>query len=182
MSLKSQRSFVVQKHKADKTGEHYDFRLEMPTKKGVKLVSWAIRKGPSLNPNIRRLAMATSDHDMQYGTFEGIIEKGQYGAGKTIVWDSGTYKLIKPDVKTKEGIIKAKVFEFELEGKKLKGVFVMIKTKQGWILKKKNDAYADSNVDITKDAPRSIISGKKIDDVTPKDGYIPVVMSGQGIE
>jgi len=182
MSLKGKSSFVVQKHQADKAGEHYDFRLEMPTDKGKKLVSWAIRKGPSMDPLVKRLAIQTSDHDMKYGKFEGIIETGQYGAGKTIIWDAGDYKIIKPVIKNKSDLEKVTMFEFQLNGKKLKGVFIMIKTKRGWILKKKKDSYSDQNIDITKDAPRSVVSGKKVDEVTKKDGYIPVVTSGYGID
>jgi len=171
MSLKGKSSFVVQKHAA--RTEHYDLRLEMPTDKGNKLVSWVIRKGPSMDPLVKRLAIQTSDHDMKYGKFEGIIETGQYGAGKTIIWDAGDYKI---------NLEKVTMFEFQLNGKKLKGVFIMIKTKRGWILKKKKDSYSDQNIDITKDAPRSVVSGKKVDEVTKKDGYIPVVTSGYGID
>ena len=183
MSLKGKhKEFVVQKHLADRAGEHYDFRLEMPVGKKEMLVSWAIRKGPSLDPLVKRLALQTADHDLQYGNFEGVIEKGQYGAGKTIIWDKGTYKIIDPIVKNKEDLEKLTMFTFSLRGKKLKGIFMMIKTKRGWILRKKKDKYADTSIDITKDAPRSVKSGKKIEDVTKQDGYIDVVTSGYGID
>jgi len=181
MSLKGKKAFVVQKHKADRAGEHYDFRLEMPTDKGDKLVSWVIRKGPSLDPLVKRLALETKDHDIKYGKFEGIIEKGQYGAGKTIIWDEGTYEILKPKIKTKRDLKGVKMFEFRLNGKKLKGVFMMVKTKRGWLFKKKVGPYADQSIYITKDAPRSVVSGKRISDVTKKDGYIPVVTEGYGI-
>lgn len=165
MSLKGKRrAFVVQKHKARKAGLHYDFRLEMPTKKGVKLVSWVIRKGPSLNPKIKRLAIETDDHDLKYGKFEGIIEKG-YGAGKTLIWDEGKYEIVRPRIKSKEDLKKIKMFEFELSGKKLRGRFLMIRTKMGWIFKKKRDAYADASIDVTVDAPKSIVSGKRIEEI-----------------
>lgn len=181
MSLKGKSKFVVQKHKADKAGEHYDFRLEMPTDNGEKLVSWAIRKGPSLDPLVKRLALETTDHDMNYGKFEGVIEKGQYGAGKTIIWDEGTYEIIKPKIRSKKDLKNIKMFEFRLHGKKLKGKFMMIKTKRGWLFKKKKDVYADQNIDIIKDAPRSVVSGKIISEVTKKDGYIETVTEGYGI-
>lgn len=165
MSLKGKgRTFVVQKHKAKRAGLHYDFRLEMPTKKGVKLVSWVIRKGPSLNPKMKRLAIETVDHDLKYGKFEGFTEEG-YGAGKTIIWDSGTYKIVKPEIKSKEDLKKIKMFEFILSGKKLRGRFLMIRTKQGWIFKKKRDIHADASIDIVKDAPRSIVSGKRVEEI-----------------
>lgn len=165
MSLKAQKNkFIIQKHAAKKAGMHYDFRLQMKTKKGPKLVSWIIKKGPSLNPKIKRLAIETDDHDLKYGKFEGITEKG-YGAGKTIIWDRGTYKIIKPEIKSKEDLKKIKLFEFELSGKKLRGRFLMIRTKQGWILRKKRDAHADMSIDIVKDAPRSIISGKRVEEI-----------------
>lgn len=165
MSLKGKRrTFVVQKHKANKAGLHYDFRLEMPTKKGVKLVSWVIRKGPSLNPSMKRLAIETSDHDLKYGTFEGITEKG-YGAGKTIIWDKGTYKIVKPEIKSKEDLKNIKKFEFILSGKKLHGRFIMIQTEHGWILRKKRDAHSDTSIVITEDAPRSIVSGRRVEEI-----------------
>ncbi len=181
MSLKGKSKFVVQRHKADKAGDHYDLRLEMPTTKGTKLVSWVIKKGPSLDPLVKRLALETKDHDMNYGSFEGITERGQYGAGKTIIWDTGTYEIIKPKIHSKKDLKNIKMFEFKLYGKKLKGKFMMIKTKQGWLFKKKKDIYADQQIDIVKDAPRSVVSGKRISDVTKKDGYISVVTEGYGI-
>ena len=181
MSLRSKREFVVQQHKAKKAGEHFDFRLEMPHGKKNMLISWAIRKGPSMNPAIRRLAIETSPHALEYGKFEGIIEEGQYGAGKTSIWDKGTYEMVRPRKLKSEDLKKIKMFEFRLRGKKLKGSFMMIKTKRGWLLKKKFDKFADTKNDVIKDAPKSVISGKKIDEITKKDGYIPVVTKGYGI-
>jgi len=181
MSLKSKQQFVVQKHVADKAGLHYDFRLEMPVGTKSMLVSWVIRKGPSMNPLIRRLAIETKPHAMEYGNFEGITAKGQYGAGTTLLWDSGTYELVRPKKLKNKDLQKIKMFEFRLKGKKLKGSFIMIKTKRGWLIKKKFDKYADTKIDIVKDAPRSVKSGKKIGDITKSDGYIPVVTKGYGI-
>ena len=184
MSLKKKKAaFVMQKHAAKKAGLHYDFRLEMPVKSGGKhmLISWVIKKGPSLDPLIKRLAIETNPHDMKYGDFEGIIETSQFGAGKTIIWDAGTYEIIKPEIKSKADLKQVKMFEFRLHGKKLKGIFIMVKTKRGWLFKKKKDLHADASIDIVKDAPRSIISGKSIEEVTKEDGYISKVTKGLGL-
>ncbi len=119
----SQRIFVVQKHFA--TNLHWDFRLEMDN----VLKSWAIPKEPSLQQGIKRLAIQTDDHDLEYADFEGEIPKGHYGAGTVKIWDKGTYTLIdKTDFK----------IEFELHGKKMTGkhVLVQMKDKQWLIFKK----------------------------------------------
>ena len=112
-------SFVIQKHRA--TRLHYDFRLEM---EGV-LRSWAIPKGPSFNPAEKRLAVLTEDHPMDYGGFEGIIPKGNYGAGNVIVWDNGTYEMVDPETPEK-GWAKGKL-HFVLKGKKLQGEWVLVR-------------------------------------------------------
>ena len=89
--------------------------------------------------------------------------------------------MVRPRKLKSEDLKKIKMFEFRLRGKKLKGSFMMIKTKRGWLLKKKFDKFADTKNDVIKDAPKSVISGKKIDEITKKDGYIPVVTKGYGI-
>ncbi len=124
--------FVVHEHHARHL--HYDLRLEM---EGV-LKSWAVPKGPSMNPEDKRLAVMVDDHDLEYADFEGIIPEGQYGAGKVIIWDKGEFNLIK-------GSISSGNIEFELKGKKLKGMFALIRMKKGdnnWLLIKMKDAFS----------------------------------------
>ncbi len=145
-SAKDKLAFVVQRHKASRL--HYDFRLEMD---GV-LKSWAVPKGPSLNPHDKRLAMMVEDHPYDYKDFAGVIPEGNYGAGIVEIWDSGTYTSLakKEDVKEDEKILKAAFesgdFKFVLNGKKLKGEFVLVRLKDGdgksWLLIKHRDEYA----------------------------------------
>jgi bifunctional non-homologous end joining protein LigD len=155
--------FVVQQH--DASHLHYDFRLEM---EGV-LKSWAIPKGPSMNPEDKRLAMMVEDHPYTYKDFEGTIPEGNYGAGNVIVWDNGTYHAYdnkgrkEDEKKLLEGLKKGHI-TFILKGKKLKGEFALIKLKNGqgsaWLLVKKGDKYA-MNEDILK-KDRSVLSRKKL--------------------
>ena len=133
--------FVVQEHKAARL--HYDFRLEID---GV-LKSWAIPKGPSMNPADKRLAVRVPDHVLEYIDFEGIIPEGSYGAGPVVVWDTGEYLPLDGD-KPYEAL-ETGALHFELKGKKLKGVFVLAQMKglpkstgKEWLLIKKKDAYA----------------------------------------
>ena len=159
--------FVVQKHDASRL--HYDFRLEM---EGV-LKSWAVPKGPSLDPSVKRLAMMVEDHPMDYRDFEGIIPEGNYGAGTVIVWDTGTYHPIEefPDKKSQEkhllGSLHKGDLKFVLKGKKLKGEFVLVHTKgmgeNSWLLIKHKDKYA-SKEDITE-KDKSVQSGKTIEKI-----------------
>lgn len=154
--------FIVQEHQAKQ--KHWDFRLQV----GSKMVSWAIPKGPSLNPKTPRLAVKTQDHAPSYNDFEGIIAKGLYGAGKVMQWDKGLYE-VDGDIKEsiKHGLIK-----FRLKGYKLRGKWALIKTGNRWLLIKLGDKYASRSVDILKKHPQSIKSGKKVREITKKDGYI----------
>ena len=149
-------SYVIQKHQASHL--HYDFRLEW---NGV-LLSWAVPKGPSLDPAVKRLAMAVEDHPLEYGEFEGIIPEGQYGGGTVMLWDRGTWEPENPDVDAsfRKGEIK-----FVLHGSKLKGSWVLVRTKgqygrSAWLLIKHRDRYASATVDIVTEKPRSVKSRK----------------------
>lgn len=141
----SELIFVVQRHKASRL--HYDFRLELD---GV-LKSWAVPKGPSMNPKDKRLAMQVEDHPYDYKDFEGTIPEGNYGAGIVEIWDNGTYSdLENSPLKTAEKNLrmglKSGDFKFRLFGKKLKGEFVLVKLKgkedNSWLLIKHRDEYA----------------------------------------
>lgn len=144
----SKLAFVVQRHKASQL--HYDFRLEMD---GV-LKSWAVPKGPSLNPKDKRLAMMVEDHPYDYKDFAGIIPEGNYGAGIVEIWDSGTYADVdnsNKEVAEKKLLagLKAGNLKFKLFGKKLNGEFALVKLKSkkdnSWLLIKHNDEYAKDN-------------------------------------
>ncbi|MES2428081.1 MAG: DNA ligase D [Bacteroidota bacterium] len=157
--------FVVQKHDASRL--HYDFRLEMD---GV-LKSWAIPKGPSLDPKVKHLAMMVEDHPFDYLNFEGIIPKGEYGGGTVIVWDEGTYEPIE-EIKGKKAQEKHLLKQLDsgsvkikLHGEKLNGEFALVKThgmgENGWLMIKHNDEFASKD-DITK-KDKSVLSGKTIE-------------------
>jgi bifunctional non-homologous end joining protein LigD len=133
--------FVVQEHKA--TRLHYDFRLEI----SGMLKSWAVPKGPSMNPADKRLAIIVPDHELDYIDFEGIIPEGSYGAGPVVVWDSGEF--IPVDTEDPSAALKNGKLSFELKGKKLKGGFALTlmkglprSTGKEWLLMKKRDAHA----------------------------------------
>jgi len=160
--------FVVQKHAASHL--HYDFRLEMD---GV-LKSWAVPKGPSLNPADKRLAMQVEDHPFDYKDFEGIIPDGNYGAGTVMVWDEGTYEPLAQTDATKtaeEKILRKELQEgslkFRLNGTKLKGEFALVRTKgrddRSWLLIKHRDKYASDKPVTDKD--KSVVSKKTLDQI-----------------
>ena len=155
--------FVIQKH--DASHLHYDFRLEM---EGV-LKSWAVPKGPSTDPAVKRLAMEVEDHPYDYKDFEGVIPEGNYGAGTVIVWDKGTYEPIEPIKGKKEQEkfllkqLKAGSIKMVLHGEKLKGEWALVRTKQSensWLLIKHKDKYAAAS-DVTNKS-KSVVSGKTL--------------------
>ena len=156
--------FVIQEH--DARNLHYDFRLEID---GV-LKSWAIPKGPSTDPKIKRLAMPTDDHPMEYASFEGVIPEGNYGAGPVIIWDHGTYINIRKKsgkVVPMDECFKAGKIEVDLHGKKIKGSYVLFrmggqKDKEQWLFKKMVDEHADARRNKVSTQPKSVVSGKTI--------------------
>lgn len=160
--------FVIQKHHASHL--HYDFRLEA----GGVLKSWAVPKGPSLNPQDKRLAIMVEDHPFDYRTFEGVIPKGNYGAGSVMVWDEGTYTVPQANTrkecekKLKEGLKKGHV-DIILEGKKLNGNFSLILIKNSdkpntWLLIKKKDEFSNQE-DVTKH-DRSVKTGRTLEEIS----------------
>ncbi|MET3897373.1 bifunctional non-homologous end joining protein LigD [Devosia sp. UYZn731] len=155
--------FVVHKHSA--TADHYDLRLELD---GV-LKSWAVPKGPSLNPADKRFAVATEDHPIEYIDFEGVIPEGEYGGGPMIVWDTGEWA---PMGDAAADIAKGS-FKFRLAGQKLKGGWMLTRLKQkpedngkiGWLLFKEHDTAMDAEVDILAERPESVKSGRRIEEL-----------------
>jgi bifunctional non-homologous end joining protein LigD len=158
--------FVVQKHRA--TALHYDFRLEW---NGV-LLSWAVPKGPSLDPSVKRLAMQTEDHPIDYAAFEGIIPEGEYGGGTVMVWDTGTWAPESTDV---DAALRKGELKFRVDGKKLHGSFVLVRTRGGyggksaWLLIKHRDEYA-SDEDIATTQPRSVKSKRLLAEIAWHEG------------
>jgi bifunctional non-homologous end joining protein LigD len=165
-----ERFFCVQKHLASHL--HYDFRLEH---KGV-LLSWAVPKGPSLDPKTKRLAMHVEDHPFEYGTFEGVIPDG-YGAGIVMLWDQGTWMPQTDDV---DAALKKGDLKFTLDGYKLKGSWVLVRTAgrwsggygaeagKSWLLIKHRDEWS-GDLDITDFAPRSVKSDGDFEDILAED-------------
>jgi bifunctional non-homologous end joining protein LigD len=162
----TERFFCVQKHLASHL--HYDFRLEH---NGV-LLSWAVPKGPALDPKTKRLAMQVEDHPIEYGTFEGVIPEG-YGAGIVMLWDVGTWM---PQVDDIDAALKKGDLKLTLNGYKLKGSWVLVRTGgrwasgggRSWLLIKHRDEWA-GDVDITEFAPRSVKSEGDFEDILAAD-------------
>lgn len=153
--------YNVQKHKASHL--HYDFRLEMD---GV-LKSWAIPKGPSMDPAVKRLAVQVDDHDLAYADFEGVIEEGQYGSGPVLVWDSGWYELLGGETTGTAALASGKL-DFVLHGRRLNGRFSLIALRgrpRQWLLVKQGDQEALPGHDITADARTSVLTGRTIEDL-----------------
>lgn len=172
-------SFCVQKHLASHL--HYDFRLEH---EGV-LLSWAVPKGPSLNPRDKRLAMQTEDHPLDYGDFEGVIPEG-YGAGIVMLWDSGTWTPDEESADVQAALDRGEL-KFHLDGYKLKGGWVLVRTKgphggrgdggKSWLLIKHRDDWS-GEIDITGFAPRSVKSDGDLVDILT--GQAPEIWESRG--
>lgn len=162
--------FVIQQHAASTM--HYDVRLEVD---GV-LKSWAVPKGPSTDPRVKRLAIPTEDHPLAYADFEGVIPEGKYGAGTVLIWDRGHYRNLKegddrPSIaeQLKEG--HATVW---LEGEKLRGGYALIRTHleqgEGWLLVKMEDEAADARRNPTSTEPESVVSGRTLEEINREAG------------
>jgi bifunctional non-homologous end joining protein LigD len=167
------RIYVVQKHAA--TNLHYDLRLEW---NGV-LKSWAVPKGPSLNPDVKRLAVAVEDHPVDYAGFEGVIPRGEYGEGTVLVWDWGTWQPAKDDP---EGRLRKGHLEFELHGEKLAGMWDLVRMNGGregdcgrnWLLIKKPDSFARRSAEEVIDlAPDSVKTGRSLEQVADQETQDP---------
>jgi bifunctional non-homologous end joining protein LigD len=164
---KKELIFVVQKHRA--TQLHYDFRLEFA---GV-LLSWAVPKGPSLDPSTKRLAMQVEDHPVDYASFEGVIPEGQYGGGTVMVWDRGTWVPESDDI---EAALKKGDLKFHLHGEKLHGSWVLVRTRgfgrkadKSWLLIKHRDRFA-STKDVAAEKPRSVVSNRLLREIAGEEG------------
>jgi len=154
--------FVVQKHRA--TQLHYDFRLEAD---GV-LLSWAVPKGPSMDPNVKRLAMHVEDHPVDYANFEGVIPEGEYGGGTVMVWDTGIYGP-ENTTSVSKAVTKGEL-KFALLGEKLKGSFVLVRTREPqWLLIKHRDKYA-KEADITETQPFSVLTKRTLAEIAKDEG------------
>ncbi|HET6340791.1 MAG TPA: DNA polymerase ligase N-terminal domain-containing protein [Gemmatimonadota bacterium] len=169
---KAGRRFVIQKHAARSL--HYDFRLEAD---GV-LKSWAVPKGPSTNPKDKRLAMPTEDHPLDYRDFEGVIPKGEYGAGAVIVWDRGPYRNLTEDdagdeVPVSEALARGHL-KIWLDGQKLRGGYALTRIGKGkdlrWLLVKMDDEGADARRNPVSTEPRSVLSGRTVEEVAEEEG------------
>jgi bifunctional non-homologous end joining protein LigD len=159
---KSGRRFVVQKHSARNL--HYDFRLEAD---GV-LKSWAVPKGLSPNPKVKRLAMAVEDHPLDYARFEGVIPEGQYGGGTVMVWDQGTYE--PENGENISALIKKGELKVTLKGKKLKGSWVLVRTRdRNWLLIKHRDRYASED-ELTETSPTSVLTRRTLAEIATEEG------------
>ncbi len=167
--------YVVQKHRA--TNLHYDFRLEWHG----TLLSWAVPKGPSLDPSVKRLAMQVEDHPIDYADFEGVIPEGEYGGGTVMVWDKGTWE---PEVEDVGAALQKGDLKFTLHGKKLKGSWVLVRTRgygrssdKSWLLIKHRDQFASAR-EVIEDA-RSVVSKRLLADIA-REGEGDVAKAATG--
>jgi DNA ligase D-like protein (predicted 3'-phosphoesterase) len=166
--------FVIQKHQASTL--HYDFRLEV---EGV-LKSWAVPKGPSTDPSVRRLAVPTEDHPLAYADFEGVIPEDEYGGGTMLIWDRGSYRNLKEDEEGQEAPkpVSQQIDDGHLtvwlDGEKLSGGYALIRTGKGddarWLLIKMKDDGADARRNPTSTEPRSVKSGRTLDEIRKEEG------------
>jgi DNA ligase D-like protein (predicted 3'-phosphoesterase) len=164
------RRFVIHMH--DARSLHYDFRLEF----AGSLISWAVPKGPSTDPRDKRLAIRTDNHRIVYLDFEGTIDEGQYGAGTVLVWDTGTYSNLRahkgPNSRSMERSLEDGLIEVELHGDKLTGGYALKRTRRGspsdWLLIKMDDDDADARRRPTSTQPRSVRSGRTLEEIAAR--------------
>jgi bifunctional non-homologous end joining protein LigD len=162
-------AFVIQKHRA--TALHYDLRLEW---NGVML-SWAVPKGPSFDPKVKRMAMQVEDHPIEYNKFEGIIPEGEYGGGTVMIWDRGTWAP-EPDSVDVDAALKKGELKLTMEGEKMHGSWVLVRTRPrpgqtraAWLLIKHRDQWASTD-DVTEVAPRSVVSNRLLIEIARDEG------------
>jgi bifunctional non-homologous end joining protein LigD len=174
------RRYLIQKHAASRL--HYDLRLEI----GGTLKSWAVPKGPSLDPKDKRLAARTEDHPLEYGTFEGTIPEGEYGAGTVMLWDEGWWepdmdwlressnkrRVKAAETGGPEGMLEQGELKVRLHGRKLRGSWVLVRMKprpgergENWLLIKHRDDEAREGYDITEEEPDSVSSGRSLEEI-----------------
>ncbi|MFW6117243.1 MAG: DNA polymerase ligase N-terminal domain-containing protein [Thermoproteota archaeon] len=166
----NKRRFVFHKH--DASNLHYDFRLEVED----VLKSWAVPKGPSTDPNDKRLALPTEDHPLDYIDFEGVIPEGEYGAGTVMVWDTRTYQNRNKEddeiISMKQAIEDGHV-KFWLKGEKIKGGYALVRTKKGederWLLIKMDDGEADARRNPVSTEPQSVLSGRSLEEIAKQE-------------
>jgi len=162
-------AYVIQKHAASHL--HFDLRLELD---GV-MKSWAVPKGPSLDPAVKRLAMQVEDHPIEYNAFEGTIPKGEYGGGTVMIWDRGTYTYggdedLDPEEALRQGYTRGD-FKFVLHGKRLKGSWVLIRTRRGdpkraqWLLIKHRDELAEPGTEVVEEYLTSAATGRTMEEI-----------------
>src|ERR1700712_2459633 len=171
VAASKRRRFVIQKH--DATRLHYDLRLEF----GGTFKSWAVTRGPSLDPHDKRLAVEVEDHPLDYGDFEGTIPKGQYGGGTVQLWDRGYWESPDPEKGFKKGDLK-----FTLEGEKLHGSWVLVRMRHdrsggkrtNWLLIKHRDEYSRNDKgDVILDEDKSVASGRAMSQIAAGKGKAP---------
>ncbi len=168
-------AYVIQKHAA--TSLHFDLRLELD---GV-MKSWAVPKGPSLDPSVKRLAMQVEDHPIEYNSFEGTIPKGEYGGGAVMLWDRGTYGYGGDDPDPEEGLRRGYAkgdFKFVLRGKRLRGSWVLVRTRYGdrgraqWLLIKHRDEFAQPGSDAVAEYETSVATGRTMEEIAEGRGRV----------
>jgi bifunctional non-homologous end joining protein LigD len=182
---KHKLAFVIQKHSASHL--HYDLRLELD---GV-MKSWAVPKGPSLDPSVKRLAMQVEDHPIEYNSFEGTIPKGEYGGGTVMLWDRGTYTYGGTDSDPVEGLRRGYSkgdFKFVLQGKRLRGSWVLVRTRRDergkaqWLLIKHRDEYAVPGSDVTAEHQTSVATRRTMEEIAQGKSRVWHSNRAEGVE